>query len=261
MNDVDKYVGSYSLNGHTNTITVYYPNKPGDNDCDSHDGWSYGDEDCVCVKDSKRSRVLAHELGHILFYRLLFGPDDEDYDCGLGHCGSTVGYGWDQYAANEKCVTSEAWATFIAGVTYYDDDAGYPYYIDSTDENMEGDTIAGNTSAKACVQNKTTPINFKTPHLCRGNAVRYFWDLYDSTTTGDDGNDDDNLTLLQMKNIWLEFDDGTYNHRDCEDKTYSEDDDNGRNVYDYMYYETEISAILDTSDEMTQNCLNDQDQN
>jgi len=251
MNDVYKYLGDLSENGHTSSITVYYPNKPGETECTSgYGGYSYP-PNTACVSSYKGNMLIAHEMGHILFYRLLFEPGDND--CTMGGCGSAA-YGWTDYAANEKCVISEAWATFIAGVVYFDEDADVPYYSTST-HNFEGDTTAGNSGSRACVQNKTTPVNIKTPHLCRGNAARYFWDLYDSTTNGDDGNDNTNLTISQINGIWQSFINGTSNRRDCES------DADGRNVYDYRHYETQIASILDTSDEMTQNCLDDQDQN
>jgi len=244
MNDVRKYVGSYDVNGHTSKISLYYPYKNGDDHCNTISGHGFmfnRNEFCIRSTSYDKNMVVAHEMGHILMSRLLFPP--EDGACSLSDC--EFGHDWT-LNVDEKCAVSEGWADFVSAVTYFDDDAVYPFYR-YTDDNLEGDTEAGNSSALACANNSSSP------HKCEGNAARYFWDLYDSTTEGDDSNDVLDLALFQIKNIWHIFNDGTNDLQDCES------DDDGRNAWDYYAYGMYYS--IDSEDVLRQNCLEDQDTN
>ncbi len=243
MRDVYTRIGSYQVNGNTTTVTVYHPDKPGGTQCGSgHSGFTYNRTQ-VCIGDTHwdENMVLAHELGHVLMRRLLFAPSDTQ--CNLSEC--TGPYGWST-SVNEKCVISEGWADFISGATYFSDYAASPYYFNST-QNLEGDTTKGNSGSLACVSNNASP------ERCRGNAARFFWDMYDSTTEGDDGNDVHNLTISRIKDIWMLFMAGTSNLRECEE------DDDGRNAIDFYSYA--LVSSINIMNEIEQNCLESQDPN
>jgi len=244
MQDVKNRIGSYLVNDYTTEVTVYTPDRPGSSEClGDFNGYTYSSHE-VCIDDESggKNMVIAHELGHVLMIRLLFYP-------GTGTCplSSCIGsYGWAD-SVNEKCVVSEGWADFISTAAHFGDYADDPFFRDS-DKNLEGETSCGNRTLKACVSNDSG-----APYERRGNAARYFWDLYDSTTEDDDGNDDLDLTLTQIKNIWLEFIDGTDNLRDCES------DSDGRNALDYWSYGFVLS--INTTSELEKNCLEGQDSN
>ena len=244
MQDVKNRIGSYQDYGYTTEITIYTPDRPGYSEClGSYNGYTYSSHE-VCIDDAsgRKNMIIAHELGHVLMIRLLFYPGTRS--CSVSSC--TGSYGWAD-PVNEKCVVSEGWADFISAATYFGDYADDPFFRDA-DKNLEGETTCGNTTLKACVSNDSG-----APYERRGNAARYFWDLYDSTAEGDDGNDTHNLTLSQLKNIWYIFNNGTDDLQDCES------DDDGRNAWDYYAYGMYYS--IDSEDLIEQNCLEDQDTN
>jgi hypothetical protein len=141
----------------------------------------------------------------------------------------------------EKCVTAEAFAHFASAATWWTQGATSPLY---RGERLEGN-YPGDTG-DACVSIAATP------HRRRGNAARYFWDLYDSTTVGtDDAAEDDEIrSYADIANVWTSFPNGTG------DRQKQESGAHGRNVKDFGAYTPWATEV-----ERDHNCLGAQETN
>lgn len=225
----------FHLNGHSGTIHLYYPD-------DGPGGCSGSSAEVVscqnlCIPSAKAgdAYVVAHEVGHVLQFRAL-------NSCGsnfpsIPGCGS---HQWDSWE-NEKCATTEGWANFVAGATWWLDWKSSAYYL-GPGYNLEGDVFGSDS----CVSESTNP------HRREGNVARYFWDLFDSTTVDDSHNgytDNVSTSLDDLIRVWDDFPAGSGNRQAFES------DDNGVNVHDYAYYDGSFVG------EKYLNCLGSQDWN
>ncbi len=235
---VDDNVGLDGYHGYNHLVTGYYPDKPGF-DCTT--GHAFG-RDTFCMGtlgNARAASATAHELGHLIHARSLAaygtGEGYNWFDPLTGSCSGS----WTD-VVTEKCAVREGFASFVGAATLWAASSPNPLWSNSY-RILEGDDILGNGSvAKACIYETSSP------HLRAGNVVRWFWDLYDSTTTGDDGNDNATWTPSFIISQWEEFAYGVGN-RDA-----AESGNAGVNAWDYKYRE---SGSLS---ELTQNCLNGQ---
>ena len=215
MIEVVRWSGSIAINGH-GVIEGYLGVPPWNSS--SCTGQSFGQAngyDRFCVQTATSNGAVAHEMGHLVMKRLLNNGSGSLANGSA--CGSWSGF------SEEKCAVSEGWAEFYYGATYWQPNAPAPYLPGNF--LFEGDTSAGNGgSVLQCVSNGTNPDNR------RGNAARWFWDLFDSTTIDDGGQDNANYSISQIRSTWDSFVPGTANRQA------QESDDNGRNARDFTYY-------------------------
>ena len=119
---------------------------------------------------------------------------------------------------------------------------------------MKCDTTMGNGGlSMGCVNHNNSP------ERSRGNAARFFWDLYDSTANGsNDLYNISNESVISIASLWDDFEIGEDNRENDEEFPPNHDDgcDDGRNWWDFCYY--------DGSDEywyyLGDNCLDAQTQ-
>ena len=152
-------------------------------------------------------------------------------------------------------VASEGWANFVAGATYWSGSSQVPRYGNLSSRELEGDTKAGNYGyTRRCVRHgSVNGPDVEERYI--GNVTRFFWDLYDSTTTDDTSpyghTDAISTSLAAIADTWIYFPSGTGNHEN------DEAGDDGRNVRDYSHwhgYRFSSSAIS----LIYVNCLEDQ---
>lgn len=227
--------GSLDSELHSGGIIAYYPNDP-DNHCEDFAGYTFGyNEFCMSNGFGSSNHIVGHEMGHIVHRRFMNAATS-------GGCPAS--YDWSD-SVGQKCATSEGWADFVSLSSHWAPNSSAPFYR-SPFRLAEGDIELGNGGySYPCVSYDSLPYSR------RGNVVRFFWDLYDSTSNGssDSANDDNNRFTSTIRNIWLEFPSGTSNHQASESGT------NGRNVKDYVYYD----YPYDFYSEEISNCLGDQD--
>jgi hypothetical protein len=211
---------------------------------DSPDGYCGGDVvgaalgDHFCVSEGANNHSVSHEMGHNLHMANL-GIGWEDLEGG-GACVGGQGF-WAATDTAEKCVTAEGYAHFVGGAVWWNPNAVGPEYRGA---ELEGNTDEGNGGvSQSCVSTATTP------HRRRGNAARFFWDLYDSTTVGtsDSTNDTETHSFTDIDAVWTEFDPGTGNREAAESGSH------GRNVEDYIFH-----APWSLTTERNHNCLGSQ---
>ena len=134
----------------------------------------------------------------------------------------------------------------------------------------------------ACVRGDRGPTSSVAPHTVEGNVARFFWDLYDLWDPND-GADQITLTPQQILDVWdamravgsgwgtgkvLEPECAAVGSSTCNGPAVASggrvwDDPNGRNVYDYASYIAQIAPYVwqyRIDLEMSNNCLDDQDQ-
>jgi hypothetical protein len=206
----------------------YWPDTP-DGDCSvAGVAGAYSQMD-FCADFPSASHTITHEIAH----------GYQDLELLAGGSGSSACTGNSTWAGLEveKCVTHEGFADFVAAAVWWAPSSPDPLFKGF---KLEGDTNSGNSSVLQCVSNDDQP------HRRRGNAARFFWDLYDSTTTGDDDKDDLTWTFSKTAGIWTDFPAGTANRQAQESGS------NGRNVEDYIFYHVGLLS------ERQQNCLNAQ---
>lgn len=245
MVDVDWLISPdtlFHLNSHNGRIVAFYPDSPAGDCGSSYLGKALPDScDDLCIGAGfwVDNHTVAHEVGHVLMKRA------------LNHCTGTLtdatcgSYGWDS-SGSEKCATAEGWANFVAGATYWEDSStGPPVYwpfTASPSQQLENLTTRGNSSSwEDCVSIGSSP------ETAPGNVARFFWDVYDSTTSNEGGTDNSHKSFGAMLSVWDDFSAGTGNWQN------NESGSNGVNVYDYYHYDTSVG------DEIVNNCLDNQD--
>ncbi len=241
MVEVDRRTTNNQIerNGHDDPIIGYYDGRGDGSSCTTGQGSSWGyNSFCVVDTAADDNHVVAHEIGHLVHRRQI------NYSGPLADCPS---YDWIGSTTNEeKCAVSEGWADFFAGAVYFPESATAPVFRMSSRE-LEGDTSQGNSSALRCADMSGNPEDEEA------NVARFFWDVFDSTTLGDDGNDNSDESFATMTLVWDNFADtypALYNNRGT-----LETGENGRNLYDYKYWASFGSGL---SGEMTQNCVQTQ---
>ena len=227
--------GIGETNGGQDALQVYYPDHPIEA-CPSSGGRTY-DEDEICVANYN-GWVLPHEIGHALHLRLLDGVTGT-----LANCGSS--WSWNSQEG-DQCATSEGWADFVANANNWYYWATAPNHVNDSQKEIEGYTANINSGSARCISISSDPESRP------GNVTRFFWDLFDSTTIGDDGYDagpgsGNNVSFYTISQNWASFPAGTGNRQA------SEAGPDGRNVNDFVYY---MSAA---SGERYQNCLSGQE--
>lgn len=241
---VDQYAGGlWNMNSYFG-IWIYFPDGP-NNECTSPNtllGRSW-DASRICLLNGGvafNNQVVAHELGHTIHKRLL---NVNGVLTSGGAC--STGYNWTS-SETEKCATVEGWANFVALATHWTQ-AGSSATYAAANQNVEGYTTAGNgTNSLKCVSNSSNP------HTTIGNVTRFFWDLYDSTVTGDDFNDSLNDSLWGVRFWWDDY----YFTAGTGNRQASESGSNGRNIYDYLFHAGYASSYENAI--RTQNCLDNQ---
>jgi hypothetical protein len=219
-----------------NHMIGYWPDTPANN-CTSpvfSAGVALGTS--FCVTDAANNHTISHEMGHNLHVATLGIP----YTALLTGGGCTSNQVW-LGSDPEKCVTAEGYAHFVSGAVWWNQNATGPMY---RGELFEGDTQSANGMVdQTCVSKATTPWTRK------GNAARFFWDLYDSTSVGtnDGANDDETQTFAHIHAVWGNFPAGTANGQA------SETGANGRNIQDYLAHDADYEEV-----ERDYNCLGSQ---
>jgi hypothetical protein len=243
MQDVDDYFMTIDP-----PMIAYYPNDPSSN-CTSTIGYSISrDSFCIGTDLYDQNHRVAHEIGHGLEKRLLTpGPDCVSLTHGT--CG---GHSWNSIE-DERCATAEGFADFVGAATHFAHNQTSAWYSDPA-WTMEGATTFGNgLNALPCVSNSSA-----SKHKMEGNVARFFWDLYDTTTLDDSGNDNENDPYCgTITAIWSEFTDQNADSDIEDDREADESSINGRNVFDYSYHASNAYSE-DYSGERNQNCLNQQ---
>lgn len=221
-------------------FTAYYqsPIIGGNTYCATQSGQCWNDHEfCISTSSSDNNHIIAHEMGHALQKRAFNITTDPYF---LSSCPSSS---WTGSGNGEKCVTSEGFANFVAGAVYWESDANSPWW-NSTSQILEGNTTSGNSGiSSACAS-----IN-SSPEKIIANAARFFWDVFDETNIGTGENyltDDSNLSFYDIVLEWDSFPNGTSNRQS------KESGDDGRNIYDYEYYNSSVYSELD------HNCLDNQ---
>lgn len=256
--DVDVLVTDslYHTNGFTDPITIYDRSTPAVT-CTQGGDYSV-DCDDICVRPT--SMVLnyrvAHEIGHNLHKR------------NINFCGKIsqcAGAFWTN-TGNERCVTAEGFADFVALATHWSPSSTSAAFQGNASQNAEGTTTTLNSGSSL---NCASQGNW--PWTSEANVARYFWDLYDSTSVGDGwlpgATDNTSLPFSTILSDWDDF--PQYGLLSCPigagpccttvgctaDRENQESGTNGRNVWDYDAYTTGNSALV------TINCLNNQELN
>ena len=118
---------------------------------------------------------IMHEMGHIASYR---GSRDQEYrQAGAAiYCfgGETAPCGWNMTSAENAAVHfEEAAATFMGDAALYTQGAIDPHTCNSSVACTTGSHNIEDSGGTSCATNDNRrPIN----------AVRYFWDIYDSSS-------------------------------------------------------------------------------
>lgn len=230
--DVHRYMGSVRTLSNPASVRLYVDQMPpsqGSTSC-AGTAFTFG-QDHVCIGTTgygRSNHTVAHEIGHAFHARLLDVDslgDLDDSDCSLT---------WSSECEGEKQLTYEGFASALAGMVYWSQGSSTtsPWFLVAT-YKLAGLTDLGNSGSNlACVSSGSTP------HLRMGNVARFFWDLYDSHSDSDGTNTDNaSTTASQIASEWGTFLDGTSNRRDGESDCSGCYDD-GRNVWDYVSYET-----------------------
>jgi hypothetical protein len=149
-----------------------------------------------------QSRMM-HEMGHIADF--VSGPQ-----AGLlrqvGYC-YTPDCGWNAWSAEYRpTALGEGIATFLAVAAFYDDAATAAYVCDANGNSTK-------LYERHCYPNTGHPgsesIEDRAPGACLApegrraiNAMRFFWDIYDTPADGTDATDLDVIDILDSQAVW-----------------------------------------------------------
>ena len=254
------FTSSAKLNQNDNPVKIYYPDGPllsnNVRPCARTNvaGASWGfDSICVGNGDVRNNHTIAHEVGHLIHRRAM---DDSNalnsHTDGAGNSVASCSSGATDWWTNqspldgEKCTTSEGWAHFVAVASHFSKTSngtgGYPF-MEFPARIVEGSTTQGNGStSRDCINELSNPEN------ARGNATRWFWDLYDDHVAPIETSAQDNASysLSQIVGVWDSFNIGSANGETAEANV------DGRNAWDYedLWSGAHTEIIL--------NCLDDQ---
>lgn len=215
--DVGNFAGHYS--GHTNAtlFNIVFPH-PNANQADGYDR--------VLTRDDLwgHNHRIAHEYGHLYMKRAIGinAGCPSAYTISPPQGPHHWDYATDDTAKSETLATSEGQANFFAIATYFHPYASEPYYrwCDGLSGCQDGDTYTSADLARAegltqkhyqvgasglsvCAGGNTS--SSQPIHQNEGNATRFFWDIYDTTTLNDNGQDSLSLDLDEMLEIWEAF--------------------------------------------------------
>jgi hypothetical protein len=205
----------------------------------------YGDNNAapdwnsICVKTPFSNHRVGHEIGHVIHRRALDIPEK-----GLSKCHD--GHWWGQKDQYEKCATSEGWANFFGAAIHFETRAVEPFYIKRS-RPLEGLIETENPEPLECASQSSNSEESEA------NVSRFFWDLYDTTTTDDRfadgryGADNATYDMSRLVGTWRVFERGTA------DRQTEEDDLDGRNVWDFRAH------LPNAHSELYLNCLCNQD--
>ncbi len=240
--DVDTYTVDSVLNrnGHTNRFIGYYPDtSPAKCTGSNLAAWSYDNLCTGSAANAANNHRVAHEVGHLVHQRAL------GYGGSLTSGASCGNSSWTA-VEDEKCATAEGWANFFSVAMHFDSWSAFGWY-NVTGRNIEQDTAQGNQYPDKCVNYHQNPV---ITHTSEGNVARFFWDLYDYGSAGDDGQDNAYYSLDDLVARW-DFFWSCSTISGCN----NEAGPDGRNVWDYEYFF--YSTINEP--ELAQNCLSGQE--
>ncbi|MCY0994094.1 hypothetical protein OV203_43600 [Nannocystis sp. ILAH1] len=161
--------------------------------------------DGVAATPYKPQSRMMHEMGHIADF--VSGPQ-----AGLlrqvGYCyDEASNCGWHTWSAEYRpTALSEGMATFLAVSAFHNGDATAAYVCDANGNSTK-------PYERHCYPNTGHPssesIEDRAPGMCLApegrralNAMRFFWDIYDTHADGTDATDLDFISILDSQAVW-----------------------------------------------------------